>query len=181
MSKNTVLLLSLIWPAQIKANSVQLPRADLDSRAEMGPSVSWNNLLIELFWPKLCSNGFKRGWIRLGLQGGIGTSGLIQIFSIFSVVNLIIVYLYHNKLPWIIFKVIQRPKLTAVKFFQSSICLLLIFASLATRILKRLYFTEEPGTSRQWIRLRISELREKLKLNMWNGVKIKEQGENEMN
>ena len=31
----------------------------------MGPTVGWNSLLIELFWPKLCSNGSKKGWIRL--------------------------------------------------------------------------------------------------------------------
>ena len=31
----------------------------------MGPSVGWNSLLIELFWPKLCSNGSRKGWIRL--------------------------------------------------------------------------------------------------------------------
>ena len=33
--------------------------------AEMGHSVGWNSLLIELFWPKLCSNGSRKGWIRL--------------------------------------------------------------------------------------------------------------------
>ena len=31
----------------------------------MGPTVGWNSLLIELFWPKLCSNGSRKGWIRL--------------------------------------------------------------------------------------------------------------------
>ena len=31
----------------------------------MGPSVGWNSLLIELFWPKLCSHGSRKGWIRL--------------------------------------------------------------------------------------------------------------------
>ena len=31
----------------------------------MGPSVGWNSLLIELFRPQLCSNGSRRGWIRL--------------------------------------------------------------------------------------------------------------------
>ena len=46
-------------------------------RAEMGPTVGWNNLLIELFWPKLCSNGPRKGWID--------PSGLKQVFLIFSV------------------------------------------------------------------------------------------------
>ena len=41
--------------------TVQLARADLVARAEMGPSVGWNSLLIELFWPKLCSNGSRKG------------------------------------------------------------------------------------------------------------------------
>ena len=35
----------------------------------MGPTVGWNSLLIELFWPKLCSNGSKKGWIRLWPAG----------------------------------------------------------------------------------------------------------------
>ena len=35
------------------------------ARAEMGPTVGWNSLLIELFWLKLCSNGSRKGWIRL--------------------------------------------------------------------------------------------------------------------
>ena len=38
-------------------------------RAEMGPTVGWNSLLIELFWPKLCSNGSRKGWIRLWPAG----------------------------------------------------------------------------------------------------------------
>ena len=33
------------------------------------PSVGWNTLLIELCWPKLCSNGSRRGWIRLWPAG----------------------------------------------------------------------------------------------------------------
>ena len=33
--------------------------------AEMDPSVGWNSLLIELFLPKLCSNGSRKGGIRL--------------------------------------------------------------------------------------------------------------------
>ena len=50
MSKKTVLFLILIWLPKIRANTlVQLPRAYLDPRAEMGPSVAWNSLLIELF------------------------------------------------------------------------------------------------------------------------------------
>ena len=35
----------------------------------MGPTVGWNSLLIELFWPKLCSNGCRKGWIRLWPAG----------------------------------------------------------------------------------------------------------------
>ena len=35
----------------------------------MGPTVGWNSLLIEPFWPKLCSNGSKKGWIRLWPAG----------------------------------------------------------------------------------------------------------------
>ena len=38
-------------------------------RAEMEPTVGWNSLLIELFWPKLCSNGSRKGWIRLWPAG----------------------------------------------------------------------------------------------------------------
>ena len=38
-------------------------------RAEMGPTVGWNSLLIELFWPKLCSKGSRKGWIRLWPTG----------------------------------------------------------------------------------------------------------------
>ena len=49
----------------MRANAVQLTRADLVPRAEMRPSVGWNSLLIEVFWPKLCSNGSRKGWIRL--------------------------------------------------------------------------------------------------------------------
>ena len=35
----------------------------------MGPTVGWNSLLIELFWPKLCSNGYKKAESDFGLQG----------------------------------------------------------------------------------------------------------------
>ena len=35
----------------------------------MGPTVVWNSLLIELSWPKLCSNGSRKGWIRLWPAG----------------------------------------------------------------------------------------------------------------
>ena len=35
----------------------------------MGPTVGWNSLLIELSWPKLCSNGSRKGWIRLWPAG----------------------------------------------------------------------------------------------------------------
>ena len=41
----------------------------MDPRAEMGPSVGWNSLLIGLFWLELCSNGFRRGLIRLWPAG----------------------------------------------------------------------------------------------------------------
>ena len=43
------------------ANTIQLARADLVPRDEVGPSVGWNSLLIELFWPKLCFNGSRKG------------------------------------------------------------------------------------------------------------------------
>ena len=49
----------------IRASAVQLPRDDLDPRAEMGPSVGWNNLLMGLFCLKLCSNSFRRGGMRI--------------------------------------------------------------------------------------------------------------------
>ena len=50
-------LLSLIW---LRQYWLQLPTADLYPKAEMGPGVGWNSLLIELFWPKLCSNCSRR-------------------------------------------------------------------------------------------------------------------------
>ena len=53
--------------------------------AEMVPTVGWNSLLIELFWPKLCSDGSRKGWISL--QGWIDTLGLKQILLIFSVAS----------------------------------------------------------------------------------------------
>ena len=42
------------------------------ARAEMGPSVGWNSLLIELFWPKLCSNGSRKDFscrVRIDIFG----------------------------------------------------------------------------------------------------------------
>ena len=57
------IFLSLIWLPL--SGPVQLPRDDLDPRAEMGPSVSWNSLLMGLFCLKLCSNSFRRGGIRI--------------------------------------------------------------------------------------------------------------------
>ena len=36
--------------ALVRANTVQLRRADLGPRAEIGPSEGWNSLLIELFF-----------------------------------------------------------------------------------------------------------------------------------
>ena len=53
----------------VMANTVRLPRADLDPRAEMNPSLGWNRLLMGLFWLKLCSNGSKRGWTRVWPAG----------------------------------------------------------------------------------------------------------------
>ena len=58
-------LLSLIWLRQYWL----LPTADLYPKAEMGPRAGWNSLLIELFWPKLCSNCSRRSWIRLWPAG----------------------------------------------------------------------------------------------------------------
>jgi len=52
----------------------------------MGPTVGWNSLLIELFWPRLCSNGSERAELDFGLEGLIDTLGLKQIFLIFKVV-----------------------------------------------------------------------------------------------
>ena len=79
----------------------------------MGATVGYNSLLIELFWPKLCSNGSRKGSLRScplpiiplclsreeGViffplepqkqsgyrEGWIDTLWLKQIFSIFSV------------------------------------------------------------------------------------------------
>ena len=48
----------------------------------MSPSVGRNSLLIELVWPKLCSDGSRKGWIRLWPAG---LNWLKQIFLIFSV------------------------------------------------------------------------------------------------
>ena len=51
----------------------------------MGPTVGWNSLLIELFWPKLCSNGSKKGWIRLwsaGLNWHFGAETDLFIYSV---------------------------------------------------------------------------------------------------
>ena len=39
----------------VKANIVQLSRADSYPEAEMSLSVGWNRLLMRLFLPKLCS------------------------------------------------------------------------------------------------------------------------------
>ena len=38
-------------------------------RAEMGPTVGCNSLLIELFWPRLFWNGSRKAWIRLWPAG----------------------------------------------------------------------------------------------------------------
>ena len=49
-----------------KNGAVSLSKIQSDPRAEMsemGTSVGWRTLLIELFWPKLGSNGSRRGWI----------------------------------------------------------------------------------------------------------------------
>ena len=37
----------------------------------MGPNLGWNSLLIELFWPELCSNGSAPGRAEsdFGLHG----------------------------------------------------------------------------------------------------------------
>ena len=45
----------------VMANTVRLPRADLDPRAEMNPSLGWNRLLM--------GHGSWRGWIRLWPAG----------------------------------------------------------------------------------------------------------------
>ena len=54
----------LMWYL-IRANTVRLPRADVDPRAEMNPSLAG----MGQFWRKLCSNGSRRGWIRLWPAG----------------------------------------------------------------------------------------------------------------
>ena len=41
--KNRILFFLSNLDPLISANTVQLPRADLDPRAEMGPSVVWNS------------------------------------------------------------------------------------------------------------------------------------------
>ena len=53
----------------IRVNIVRLPKVDLERRAEMNPSQGWNRLLMGQFWLKLCSNGSRRGWIRLWPAG----------------------------------------------------------------------------------------------------------------
>ena len=45
----------------VMANTVRLPRADLNPRAEMNPSLGWNRLLM--------GRGSRRGWIRLWPAG----------------------------------------------------------------------------------------------------------------
>ena len=65
----------------IRVNTVRLPRADLDPRAEI---LAWNRLLMGLFWLKLCSNGSKRGWIRFwpaGLNWHFGVETDLLIFN----------------------------------------------------------------------------------------------------
>ena len=67
-------------------SSITFCKADLDLRPVMGRGVGWNSLLIELFWPKLCSNGSKRGNQTLELTlWATGIFGLKQIFLILSV------------------------------------------------------------------------------------------------
>ena len=43
---NFTVLFSLRGPALIRANKVQLPRPDLDPRAETSASENWNRLLM---------------------------------------------------------------------------------------------------------------------------------------
>ena len=51
----------------------------------MGSTVGWNSLLIKLFWPKLCSNGSRKGWIGLWPTGLNWHLELKQMFLIVSV------------------------------------------------------------------------------------------------
>ena len=86
MSKIIVLFFFLIiWLPYIRVNTVQLPRPNLDARAEMGLSVDWHRLSMELFWLKLCSNSSRRRWIRLWPAGLNWYFRLKQIFLISTV------------------------------------------------------------------------------------------------
>ena len=78
----------------IRANTVQLPTADLHPGAEMGPIVGWNRLLMGLLWLKLCANGSKRGWIRLrpaGLNWHFGAETDLLNFQCWRAINLCLI------------------------------------------------------------------------------------------
>ena len=78
----------------IRANTVQLPKTDLDPRAETCPGVGWNRLLMGLLWLKLCSNGSKRAWIRLrsaGLNWHFGAEADLFNFQCERAINLCLV------------------------------------------------------------------------------------------
>ena len=62
-----------------------ITRAYLDPRAEMGPSVAWNSLLIELFCLNCAQMALEGTESDFGLQDWISTLWLKQIFLIFKV------------------------------------------------------------------------------------------------
>ena len=76
---------SSIFPL-IRANTVQLPWADLHPRAEISPSVGWNRLSI---WGCFGLNRVQmapgKAKSDFGPHGLISALGLKQIFLIFSV------------------------------------------------------------------------------------------------
>ena len=107
-SERSVLALKMRPFRWVKYSPIRiwLSRADLDPRDEMGTSVGWNSLLIELFWPKLCSNGSRRGWIRLwpaGLNLHFGAeTDLFNLHCVFFSVRLkthCVTFDFHPDLP----------------------------------------------------------------------------------
>ena len=69
-------------------------------RAEMGPTVGWNSLLIELFWPKLCSNGSRKGWIRLW-PAGLNWPKIFVAFALTHMVVPLQVILYNYVMTFV--------------------------------------------------------------------------------
>ena len=69
----------------VRANTVLLPRANLDPQAEMSPRVGWNRLWWGCFGFNCAQMAQGEAESNFGLQGWVGTLGLKQFFVIFSV------------------------------------------------------------------------------------------------